>query len=120
MTPAAPGMHDANSILTLNGCRHFCLTRNSCQAVEHLSSGGMATKSQHSRGYQRLLPFIRELRENAGLTQRELGKRLKKPQSWVYNCETGNRRMDVTEFISWARACDMDPQVAFATFLRLS
>ena len=45
-----------------------------------------------------------DLREKAGLTQRDLGKRLKKPQSWVYNCETGNRRVDVTEFIVWARA----------------
>jgi transcriptional regulator with XRE-family HTH domain len=80
----------------------------------------MATKSQHSRGYQRLLPFLRGLREKAGLTQRELGKRLKKPQSWVYNCETGNRRVDVVEFITWARACDTDPQEAFATFVRLS
>ena len=80
----------------------------------------MATKSQHARSYQRLLPFIREMREKAGLTQRELGKRLQKPQSWVYNCETGNRRMDVTEFIRWARACDTDPQETFAMFLRLT
>jgi hypothetical protein len=27
----------------------------------------------------------------AGLTQRALGKRLGKPQSWVFNCETANR-----------------------------
>jgi hypothetical protein len=39
---------------------------------------------------------------------------LKKPQSWVYHCETGNRRVDVTEFVAWARACGADPEVAFA------
>jgi transcriptional regulator with XRE-family HTH domain len=80
----------------------------------------MATKSQHAGDYQALLPFLRELREKAGLTQRGLGKRLKRPQSWVYNCETGNRRMDVTEFVAWARACDVEPKKAFAKFLRLS
>jgi transcriptional regulator with XRE-family HTH domain len=60
----------------------------------------MATKSQHSKGYQRVPGFLRALRQGANLTQRELGKRLRKPQSWVYNSETGNRRVDVTEFIS--------------------
>lgn len=77
----------------------------------------MATKSQHATVYQRLPRFLRVLREEAGLTQRELGKRLKKPQSWVYNCETANRRVDVTEFIAWARACAVDEQTAFARFL---
>lgn len=77
----------------------------------------MATKSQHGRSYQRLPRFLRGLREEAGLTQRELGHRLKKPQSWIYNCEVANRRVDVTEFIAWARACEVDPRIAFARFL---
>jgi transcriptional regulator with XRE-family HTH domain len=79
----------------------------------------MATKAQHSRGYQRILPLLRELREKAGLTQRGLGKRLKKPQSWVYNCETGNRRMDVTEVIAWARACEANPEQMFREIVKL-
>lgn len=78
----------------------------------------MATKSQHSLMYRALPGFLREMREKAGLTQRELGKRLNKPQSWVYNCETANRRMDITEFITWARACEMKPQTAFSKLLK--
>ena len=35
------------------------------------------------------------------MTQRDLGAKLKKPQSWIYNCESANRRVDVTEFILW-------------------
>ena len=50
--------------------------------------------------YRTLPGFLKEMKEKAGLTQRELGKRLRKPQSWVYNCETANRRVDVTEFIA--------------------
>jgi len=45
-----------------------------------------------------------------------MGEKLKKPQSWVYNCETGNRRVDVTEFIAWATACGIRrrrPSVGF-------
>jgi hypothetical protein len=48
------------------------------------------------------------MRGTAGFTQRDLGKKLKKPQSWVYNCESANRRIDVTEFIIWCRACGIE------------
>jgi transcriptional regulator with XRE-family HTH domain len=77
----------------------------------------MATKAQHAPPYRRLPGFLRSLRQEAGLTQRELGKRLKKPQSWIYNCETGNRRVDVTEFVAWATACKVSPEVAFGRFI---
>jgi hypothetical protein len=49
--------------------------------------------------------------------QREIGERLKKPQSWVYNCETSNRRVDITEFVAWCGACDVDPVKAFQQLL---
>ena len=78
----------------------------------------MATKAQHSKSYQRIPPFLRALRESAGLTQRQLGDRLEKPQSWVHNCESANRRVDVTDFIAWATACGEDPLAAFAQFLK--
>ena len=79
----------------------------------------MASKAQHSRLYTLLPTFLRELREEANLTQRALGKRLHKAQSWVYNCETGNRRVDVTEFIQWSAACEADPMDAFQRLLRM-
>jgi transcriptional regulator with XRE-family HTH domain len=79
----------------------------------------MATKSQHASAYQPLPAYLRRLRENAGLTQRDLGQRMKKPQSWIYNCETGNRRVDVTEFIDWVMHCDADPAEAFSGLLAL-
>ena len=79
----------------------------------------MATKSQHTAAYRALPAFMRTLREAAGLTQRELGKRLRKPQSWIYNCESANRRVDVTEFIAWSEACGVKPAQAFARLLRL-
>ncbi len=77
----------------------------------------MATKSQHAPQYQHLPPLLRALREEAGLSQRDLAGRLAKPQSWVYNCETANRRVDVTEFVAWANACGVDPRAAFARLL---
>jgi transcriptional regulator with XRE-family HTH domain len=62
--------------------------------------------------------ILRALREEAGLTQRALGLRLAKPQSWVYNCEQGQRRVVVEEFVAWAVACGIDPKSAFERALR--
>ena len=77
------------------------------------------TKAQHSMKYRVLPPFLREMRENAGLTQRDMGKILNKPQSYVYNCETANRRVDITEFIVWSEACGVNPKTAFSRLLKL-
>jgi transcriptional regulator with XRE-family HTH domain len=74
----------------------------------------MATKSQHALAYKKLPGLLLELRKQSRLTQRELGQRLGKPHSWIYNCEVGNRRVDVTEFILWARACGVKSSEAFA------
>lgn len=80
----------------------------------------MATKSQHSRRYRRVPGLLLALREEAELTQRALGGKLGKPQSWIYNCETGNRRVDVAEFCEWATACGVDPVAALRRFLASS
>jgi transcriptional regulator with XRE-family HTH domain len=75
-------------------------------------------KAQHSASYRIIPPLLRELRESAGLTQRTLGAKLRKPQSWVYNCESANRRIDVTELIAWCKGCGADPSNAFAQILQ--
>lgn len=77
-------------------------------------------KAQHSDEYESLKGLLRALREGAELTQRDLGKALGKPQSWIHNCEVGNRRVDVAEFVAWASACGVEPAVAFARFLASS
>jgi transcriptional regulator with XRE-family HTH domain len=75
-------------------------------------------KAQHAITYTHLPQFLKQMREEAGLTQRRLGTAMKKPQSWIYNCETGNRRVDVAEFIRWCDACSQDADKAFARFKR--
>src|SRR4051812_37911625 len=80
----------------------------------------MPTKSQHAPAYAPLMAVLRALREDAELTQRDLGERLDKPQSWVHNCEVGNRRVDVAEFVAWARACGVEPADALGRFLASS
>ena len=46
--------------------------------------------------------------KGAGITQQELAKRLKKPQSFVSKYENGERRLDVVEFLEVATALGFD------------
>ena len=78
----------------------------------------MATKSQDNLMYKKIPAFLKDMREKAGLTQRDIGKIINKPQSYIYNCETANRRVDITEFINWSNACGIEPKIAFAKLLK--
>lgn len=68
----------------------------------------MGTKTNHERGYRKLCQLLREWREEAGLTQREVGERLRKPHSFVHKSETGERRIDPVEFHRLCEAMDLD------------
>lgn len=77
----------------------------------------MCSKAQHAGRYRMIPILLKKLREDANLTQRQLGANLGCPQSWVYNCETANRRVDIGEFIDWALACGVDPLDSFQKLL---
>lgn len=49
------------------------------------------------------------MRENAGLTQRDLARKLRIHNTMVHRSEIGDRRIDPVEFAAWCRACDADP-----------
>jgi ribosome-binding protein aMBF1 (putative translation factor) len=72
----------------------------------------MGARVPHSFAYRRLRHFLLEWRENAGMTQRDLGKKLKKPHTYVHKCEVGDRRIDPLELIAWCRACGISPSRA--------
>jgi hypothetical protein len=78
----------------------------------------MCAKAQHAPQYLSLPVLLRKMRQESGMTQRQLGAKLGKPQSWVHNCEVANRRVDVTEFILWAKACGLNPVAAFERLLK--
>ncbi len=73
--------------------------------------------SVHSAKYQRLLRLLVEVRKENNLTQQVVAKRLGKPQSYVSKYESGERRLDVIEFITVSRAIEVDPAELFKQLL---
>lgn len=69
----------------------------------------MAARPQHKPAYRRMCAMLRNMREEAGLTQRDLAKRLKMHNTMVHRSEIGDRRIDPVEFAAWCRACGADP-----------
>ena len=80
-------------------------------------AGTTLRKTLRTRGHRALIGILVEARERAGLTQRDLAARLKRPHSFVGRIEAGERRVDVIEFIEIARVMDVDPREMFAQVL---
>ena len=74
-------------------------------------------KTLRSRGHRVLIGVLVATRKAAGLTQRDLAARLKRPRVFVGRLEAGERRIDVIEFIAIARALEVDPRQLFAKVL---
>lgn len=71
-------------------------------------------KALRSREHRALCATLAEARSQAGLTQRDLAARLKRPHSYVAKIECGERRLDVVEFMELARALRTDPVKLFS------
>jgi transcriptional regulator with XRE-family HTH domain len=70
---------------------------------------GAMEKSVHTAEYAALRAALRNMREEAGLSQRGLAARLDVPHSWVAKVEAGERRIDLVEFGWFAAACGAAP-----------
>lgn len=66
-------------------------------------------RSLRTPGHRALMQVLIETRREAGITQQELADRLNRPQSYVAKVETGERRLDVVEFIEWAEGIGASP-----------
>ena len=58
--------------------------------------------------YQKFTAKLRSARLEAGLTQVEAGKRLRKPQAYISKTERGERRVDAVELAEFAKVYKKD------------
>jgi transcriptional regulator with XRE-family HTH domain len=65
-----------------------------------------------------MMAALVEIREKAGVSQRELARRLGRAHSYVGRIETGDRRLDLPEFIEWYELLETDPVEVLQRILR--
>ncbi len=73
------------------------------------------TKSIGTARHRALIAFLIVKREAAGLSQAELAERLGEYQSFVARLESGERRVDVVEFLTLAEVLRFDAREALET-----
>jgi transcriptional regulator with XRE-family HTH domain len=56
-----------------------------------------------TRKYRVFLTRLKEARVSAGLTQAEAGKLMKRDQTFISKCESGERRVDFIELLEFAQ-----------------
>lgn len=59
--------------------------------------------------YELLRIELKKARLEANLLQADLAKRLRKPQSYVSKVESGERNIDVIEYITYCKAIGINP-----------
>ena len=77
--------------------------------------GECVEKTLGTERHKALIALLIEKREAAGLTQIELARKLGEYQSFVARLESGQRRVDVIEFLELSKILGFDPYNALRT-----
>ena len=72
-----------------------------------------------SSRHRALVDYVIAQRKKAGLTQVQVAKKLRRYQSYVTLLETGQRRIDVVEFLDLAEAIGFDAPAALRALARI-
>jgi transcriptional regulator with XRE-family HTH domain len=75
---------------------------------------GNLGKTLQSAKHKALIELLVAKREAVGLTQAEMAKRLGEYQSFVARLESGQRRVDIVEYLTISKVLNFDPLKALA------
>lgn len=66
------------------------------------------TKSIYTKEYKIIIQKLKKARQSASLKQKEVAKKLGKPQSYISKIESGERRIDIVELKQLAKIYKKD------------
>ncbi len=69
----------------------------------------MRRRNETTEQHERWGKILRSARQKAGLTQADLAAKLHRPQSFVAKVESGERKLEMIEFIEYANILGADP-----------
>lgn len=75
-------------------------------------------KTLYTRQAELLRETLVQMRQKAGLTQRQLAAKLNRERNFVGRTELGERRLDLVEFYWICNACGIDPAKAASGLIR--
>lgn len=75
-------------------------------------------KTIYSNEYAAFRKMLRATRVRLGMSQEELGKKLGRHQPFIARIETGQRRLDVVEFVHFMRAMGVSPNTFLKKFVK--
>ena len=67
-------------------------------------------KTIHSQQSVLIREALKQVREKAGLTQRDLCRVPGKEHTFISKCEPGERRIDIAKFFWICKVCDASPK----------
>ena len=77
-------------------------------------------KTIYSDEYAQLRKWLRDQRNEKGITMRELGERMDVMHSFVGKIEHGERRLDLIEYIKYCAALEIDPHEGLSLIIASS
>jgi transcriptional regulator with XRE-family HTH domain len=75
------------------------------------------SKSLYTLEWESLCEQLAQIRVEQGLTQMELALRLGQPQSFVCKVESGQRKLDVRQFVIYVKCLGASPVEVLANFM---
>ncbi len=69
--------------------------------------------------HKALVAFLKKKRDDKGLTQAEVARRIRRYQSFVATLERGQKRIDVVELVEIAEAIGFDPHEAIRATMKV-
>ena len=99
--------------------RHIYFLDNLVSGLNGASQEGLDAVSRtiHSKGHLKLVDVLLRARKASGLSQKDMAMLLHCQQSLVARFESGERRIDVIEFIVICRALDVRPEEIFGEII---
>jgi transcriptional regulator with XRE-family HTH domain len=89
-----------------------------CVALFAPESGAYMGKQLRTSRHKALMAALTTARERAGLSQRELAKRLGRAHSFVGKIESGERQLNVLEFCDYADVLGANAAELLGTVVR--
>ncbi len=97
---------------------HSCESVSSSALIRAQSVNSTSPKSLRSKWHRAVVTVLAASRRDANMTQEDLALRLGWHRTRIGKIESGERRIDVPEFINIANALNIAPETLLARVLR--